>query len=292
LTVSFALSDLSITVAQAATVALPGAPRLSRLVCLRSPLWALAPALGIVAFVALVRADPAAAPLLSYAALFTVPPLAAFAITRCMRRRVRRGALLVVALFAVAWAMPGALAGEAAGLALTALAAVALAVLLVQLVPNRALLAGMLVMAVSDALLVVTGTLQPANRLLLHAAPGGGLPQLQATVLGVVNCGFGDFFIAALFGAVLAWRSGSQRHAALITLVLALSFDAAFLVAQAIPATVPVALAALVVELQGRLQRNRQHAAGVGAVVSAGGDAQADAGAAALPVDLIPTGRG
>jgi hypothetical protein len=164
----------------------------------------------------------------------------------------------VAPLFALAWAAPNALPGQAAALVLSTLAAVALAVLLTQLVPVGWLMAGMLLMAVLDAALLAGHVLQPADHLLRAAAPADGLPKLQSTVFGSAVCGFGDLFIAALFGAVLAAGRRRQMRAALLTLGLALAFDSLFFVAHDLPATVPVAAAMLLVEVRCRFSRRRR----------------------------------
>jgi hypothetical protein len=257
-TVGFVLSDVSLTVAQAATVALPKSPRLPGLAALRSRWWAAVPPLTIAGFVLLVRARPSAVDGLSYLALIGLPPLAAFALARGVRPARARGALLVAPLLALAWAAPNALPGQAAGLTLSILAAVALAVLLTELVPARWLMGGMVAMAVLDVALLAGHLLQPADHLLRAASPAHGMPTLQTSVLGSAVCGFGDLFIAALFGAMVAARGRGQLGAALLTLGLALPFDALFLVAHDLPATVPVAAAMVVVEARRRLRRWRR----------------------------------
>ena len=258
MTAAFVLSDVSITVAQAATVALPRSPRLPRLAALRSRWWAAVPPLTIGGFVALVHARPSAAEALSYVSLISLPPLAAFALARGIRYGSARSALLVAPLFALAWTEPHGLAGQTAALVLSVLAAVALAVLLTQLVPVGWLMGGMVVMAMLDAALLAGHLLQPADHLLRAAAPGGGLPKLQSTVFGSAVCGFGDLFIAALFGAVLAAGRRDQTGAALVTLALAMAFNALFFLAHDLPATVPVAAAMLLVEGRRGLRRWRQ----------------------------------
>jgi len=56
----------------------------------------------------------------------------------------------------------------------------------------------------------------------------------------------------ALLGAVYASRSGVQRRAALLTLMIAALFDLLFFVVSELPATVPVALALVVIEVWNR----------------------------------------
>jgi len=257
-TLAFALSDVSLTVAQAATVALPRHPRIRALSALRSRWWAAAPPLAIGGFALLVRTQPESASALAYAALIGLPPLAAFALACAVPPGRARNAILVAPLFALAWLMPHGLPGQAASLALSTLAAIALAVLLTQLVPSGWLMLGMAVMAALDATLVSTPVLQPADHVLRHATPARGLPALQSTTFGAAICGFGDIFAAALFGAVLAAKRRGQIMPALLTLGLALAFDTLFLVVHNLPATVPVAAAMVIVELRGRVRSSRR----------------------------------
>ncbi len=67
----------------------------------------------------------------------------------------------------------------------------------------------------------------------------------------------------------MAARVRVQRAAALLTLVIAALFDLLFLVVDNLPATVPVALALLIVEVvlaRGRLRGTRPAACGGGGV--------------------------
>jgi hypothetical protein len=100
-------------------------------------------------------------------------------------------------------------------------------------------------MAALDAWLVFTNRLQPANAVLVSAAPGPGLPQLQSASFGGSGLGYGDFFVAALAGGVLAAKRGPQLAAAVATLAASLLWDQLFLVYDVLPATVPPALVLL-----------------------------------------------
>jgi hypothetical protein len=103
-------------------------------------------------------------------------------------------------------------------------------------------------MAAADTWLVVSDLLQAPNATLVTAHPAGGLPQLQSELFGSVSMGYGDLFVAALLGAVLARNAARQRGAALLTLVIAGLFDLLFFAVSELPATVPVALALVVME--------------------------------------------
>ncbi len=123
-----------------------------------------------------------------------------------------------------------------------------LGVLLAAVTPPGWLKLGILAMAAADVWLVASDLLQAPNATLVAAPPGSGLPQLQIELFGSVSMGYGDLFVAGLLGAVLARERRRQGPMALLTLVLAGLFDLLFFVLNELPATVPVALALIVVE--------------------------------------------
>jgi hypothetical protein len=244
----FALSIGVLSLVQAALVATPRAalaPLLSRL---RNRSWALVPPLSIAVVVAAIALDEASAQFLTYLALVAVPPLAALALAVVARGGRPALALLVVPLFALAWAARGSLGGETAALALSALACVSLGWLLACVVPGRWLKLGIYAMAAIDAWLVGSNLLQEPNAILNAASPGG-LPRLQLAAFGSAVMGFGDLFIAATLGAVLAADRRRQLTGAALVAILALAFDLLFFDVDQLPATVPIALALAVLEL-------------------------------------------
>jgi hypothetical protein len=249
---SFAISICVLTAVQAAVVLLPARRELAPLARLRSGWWAALPALSVVAFVFGVRAAAGAATGLTYLALIAVPPLAALALAGLMRGARKWHALLAAALFALAWADHGGLAGESAGVILDALSCVTLAVLLVAVSPRALVKAGILAMAAVDVWLVASDLLGPPNNAVNAVVPPAHLPQLQSAVFGSAVVGYGDLFIAALLGALLASQSRSALRGAALTLALGLALDLLFLVVSELPATVPVAVALIVLELRGR----------------------------------------
>jgi hypothetical protein len=251
-TLPFWASDVCLVAGQAAAVALPGRRRIPLLDGLRSRWWGLVPLAAIVAVVFGIRAASDSADGLTYLALFAVPPLAALALGWGMRGARPRLALLALPLFALAWANRHGLSGEAAGVILLALSCVALGVLLAQVAPLGWLKLGIVAMSVADTILVIAQLLQPANDVLNAAAPGLGLPQLQRALFGSALMGYGDFFVAGVFGAIVAAERGRQGAAARLTLLLALGFDLLFFAVDLLPATVPVALALVLRELRSR----------------------------------------
>ena len=64
--------------------------------------------------------------------------------------------------------------------------------------------------------------------------------------------GFGDLFIAAILGCLLAASRSVQLRAAALVAILALVFDLLFFAVDTLPATVPVALALALLELLDR----------------------------------------
>lgn len=258
---AFVPSDAVMLAVQAGVVAAPraDAPGLERVRRLAGRGWALLPLGSIVVVIFAIRGVSQTATGLTYLALVAVPILAALALGWGMRLPAHparpAAALAVIPLFAVAWAWRTSLAGEGAATVLSALSCVTLGILLSALTPPSWLKVGIVLMALGDSYLVITDLLQNPNNVLTAAHPAAGLPQLQAEVFGGVQMGYGDLFIAAVLGAVLARERRRQLGAAGLTLVFAAAFDLLFFAVNELPATVPVALALIAVELW------RRHAA-------------------------------
>ena len=234
---------------QAALVALPAPrPLPAPLARLRSPWWALIPALSIAAVVAVIELDSGSATALSYIALVAVPPLAAVALGALVRGSRPLWALAVLPLFVLAWVSKGSLVGEAAATALSGLGCIALGWLLVSAVPAYWLRLGVYAMAAIDTWFVASDLLQGPNAVLTSAAPAGDLPRLQVVHFGSAVMGFGDLFVAGLVGCLLADSRSRQLEGALLVAVLALVFDLLFFAVDELPATVPVAVALALVQ--------------------------------------------
>ena len=108
---------------------------------------------------------------------------------------------------------------------------------------------------------MIAQLLQPANDVLNAAAPGLGLPQLQRELFGSAVMGYGDLFVAGVFGAIVGGGTrppgrGGKAHA-----LLAILFDLLFFAVDLLPATVPVALAVVLTEL-GRRRAARPRRSG------------------------------
>jgi hypothetical protein len=256
MTLGFIPSDAAMLALQAGVVAAPRAVlRIDWLRRFRGWGWALLPLVSIVGVIFGIRYVSDTATWLTYLALIAVPPLAAVALGWAMRGSTPLAALGAVPLFAIAWAAKDSLAGEAAGSILSALSCVTLGVLLAAVTPPGWLKVGILLMAGADVWLVASDLLQNPNSTLTAAQPAVGLPQLQSEIFGSVTMGYGDLFVAGLLGAVLATRRPLQLSGALLTLGFAAIFDLLFFVVSELPATVPVALALITLEVWERRSR-------------------------------------
>jgi hypothetical protein len=246
----FWLSIGVLSLVQAALVAVPSPPLLTVLERLQSRWWALVLPLSIVVVISAIALDSASARFLTYLALVAVPPLAAVALS-CLIRGARPPlGLLAIPLFALAWAAEGTLSGNTAALMLSALACVSLGWLIACVVPGRWLKLGIYVMAAVDAYLVGADLLQDPNAVLNAAAPAADLPRLQLAHFGSAVMGFGDLFVAATLGAVLAHDRRLQLRGALLAAVICVGFDLLlFFAVDELPATVPIALTLAVLEL-------------------------------------------
>ncbi|HEV7615659.1 MAG TPA: hypothetical protein VGO36_05465 [Solirubrobacterales bacterium] len=246
----FWLSIAVLSLIQAALVAAPKPASNPLLAGLRNRSWALVLPLSIVVVVGAIALDSTVASFLTYLALIAVPPLAALALAALLRGSRPPLALLTLPLFALAWAARGSLGAQTAALALSALACVSLGWLLVAVVPARWLKLGIYAMAAIDAYLVGSSLLQEPNAVLNAASPGS-LPRLQLVSYGSAVMGFGDIFIAATLGALLAADRRLQLTGAALATVLCLGFDLLFFAVDQLPATVPIALTLAALELRG-----------------------------------------
>jgi hypothetical protein len=244
--VYFSADNLALVVAQGACVALPGAGLPAWAQQLRARWWALVLPLSIAVVVAAIAAAPAVANVLSWVALVLVPPGCALALGWAGRGARPQLALLAAALLVLAWVDRGSRLGEAATTLLIAGSAVTLGRLLAGLTPLTLLKAGVVAMAVVDAYLVFTNRLQAPNATLVAASPGRGLPQLQSAYFGAAGLGYGDFFAAAVVGAILAAERRNQLIAAVATIALSLAWDQLFLIYDVLPATIPPAVTLLI----------------------------------------------
>jgi hypothetical protein len=149
--------------------------------------------------------------------------------------------LVVPALYAIDWVEPYALVGEAAGVALIALACLTATALISAVAAEAWLRIGLVGLVVLDVLLVwAVPHVGPATRALQAATPPGllgrALPPLQQAQLGQTQMGWLDLAAPALLGIIVLRRN----RAALATGLAAIFWSLLLLVTSPIAATPPV----------------------------------------------------
>jgi hypothetical protein len=238
----FSLDNFVLIVAQASCMALvaAGLPAWSQR--FRTRAWALVLPLSIAVVVAAIELLPSTADLLTWVALLLVPPGCALALGWAAHGARAPLAGLAAPFLAIAWVTPDSTAGEIATIVLIVGSAVTLGRLLAGAAPLPLLKAGVVAMATVDAVLVFSDRLQGPNAVLVAAAPGLGLPQLQSASFGAAGLGYGDFFAAAVVGGILAAERRAQLAAAAAMVVVSLCWDQLFLVYDVLPATIPPAV--------------------------------------------------
>jgi hypothetical protein len=256
----FIPSDAAMLCVQAGVVVAPRRPpEVPWIKRLSGPGWAIIPIASIVGVIFAIRYLSSTATALTWLALIAVPLLAAAALGWAMRGSRPWAALLAIPMFGLAWADKTTLLGQGCATLLSALSCVTLGVLLAAVTPPRWLKLGIIAMSVADVWLTVSDLLQSPNSTLVAAVPlpGSGLhlPQLQSELFGSISMGYGDLFVAAVFGAILAREGRRQWPMALLTLALAGAFDLLFFFVGELPATVPVALALIIGEVWQRRTR-------------------------------------
>jgi hypothetical protein len=245
----FSGDNLVLVAAQSACVALPAAGVPYWAERFRGRAWALVAPLSIAVVVGAIALVPFTADVLAWVALILVPIGCALALGWAMHGAWPPLAALAAPLLAVAWASGDSRAGQVATILLIAGSAVAVGRLLAAAAPLSLLKAGIYAMAAVDAYLVFTNRLQPANAVLVTAAPAAGLPQLQSASFAGAGLGYGDFFVAGLVGGILAAQRGPQVWATVAVLAASLAWDQLFLVYDVLPATIPPAVVLLGAEV-------------------------------------------
>lgn len=250
-------ASYALDVLQALCVLLPGAGLPAWLARTRLAAvgrwWALVLPGSIVVCVGVIAALPGTADAFTYVALVAVPPLAVAACAWGARGARPAFGLLALALLAVALARPrGTEERDVAAALLTALSCVTLGRLLVAVAPARLVKAALVVMAAIDAYLVFSTQIDTSANLLNAAAPAWELPRLQTAFFRGASIGYGDLFVAAVFGALLAAEHRRQTLGAGLCLLAFVAFDVLFNWFDTLPATVPVALVLLGWELVAR----------------------------------------
>jgi hypothetical protein len=246
-------SCTALAVAQGLTVVLPRRPQR---VGLRLPdSWAVAlPPAGFAVTVVALALHPSLGLAVVALAGVVVPLLGALALAAFARGGRPTRALMAVPLIGLA--LNGGVLGELAVLLLVMLSCVALGSLLAATARVRLLAIAALLVAALDLALMHLGGIRLATSALLHAKTGP-LPDFAQPVLGHMTIGYGDFFVAALAGAVAARRPSRQTAVALATTAVAFAQYALSTDGDLLPSTVPVAVALLAAAVAARVTARR-----------------------------------
>jgi hypothetical protein len=258
----FEFDNMVLTAAQALCVVLPAAGVPLFLHRFRGGAWALVLPLSIAIVIAAIDLLPQSADVLTWVALLLIPPGCALALGWAMHGARWWLAPLAIPLLALAWADQESRVGQLATIALIVGSCVTLGRLLAGAAPLMLLKIGLVAMAITDAILVFGNELQAPNAVLVAAAPGAGLPQLQSASFGFASLGYGDFFAAGVLGGILAIQRRNQPAAAVALLVVSLAWDQLFLVVDTIPATVPPAIVLVGYEIVAHVSGRRRVAVG------------------------------
>ena len=253
------LAYCTLAVVQAGLVVLPRPARSEGWRRLRSPGWAFVLPGALMVGTFGVLAAPGFATGLAVLAAVGTPVLIGLAVLGVVRgsRRAWLAALPVVGAAAVtlhSW--PAALATSV----LTALGCLTLGAALVRLTPLPWLAAGIAAMCIVDVALLGTGVGQPAAAQLDTALSHSSLPEFHRASLGGVNKDYPDLVLAAVLGSTLAGHA-RQLTAAVLVAVLVSANGVFFMVADMLPGTVPLGVAAAAIAvLERRGSRARRPA--------------------------------
>jgi hypothetical protein len=248
----FEMDTFVLDAAQALCVALPAAGIPAFLLRLTGRGWALVAPLSVVISVLAIAAATASADVLTWIALLLVPPGCALALGWAAHGARPWLALAVLPLLAAALAAPDDPLGRVARLLLIVGSCVTVGRLLAGGTPLLLLKAGVVAMAVIDAVFIFGDLWGEQNAAFNAAAPAAGLPRLQVADIGDVSTDYGDYFVAGLVGAILAVERRPQALAATATLVAAEAWNQLFLVVDSLPGTIPPTAVLLAFEVWDR----------------------------------------
>jgi hypothetical protein len=257
----FLAADAVIISGQAGLVGLTGAGVPDWLRRFGGGWWALILPLSIAVVIGAIELIPQTADALTWISLILIPPGAALALGWAMRGARPPLGALAAPLLILAWADVAGLAGDTAAAVLTALSCITLGRILAGIVPPIWLKLGIVAMAIIDSILVFGNTLEAPNAVLNAAVPAPGAPQLQYLDIHYANLGYGDVFVAGVLGGVLAVERRAQWPVALLVLVCSALWDLLFFAYDTLPATVPVAIALVLVEGFARWPSRRRRGA-------------------------------
>jgi hypothetical protein len=258
--VYFELDTAVLDAAQALCVALPAAGLPAALSFLTGRGWALVAPLSVVVTVVAITIAAASADVLTWIALLLVPPGCALALGWAAHGARPWLAVLTLPLLAAALAAPDDPLGRVARLALIVGSCVTVGRLLAGAAPLVLVKAGVVAMALVDAVFIFGDFFGEENAQFNAAAPAAGLPRLQVADIGDVSTDYGDYFVSGLVGGILAAERQPQALAALATFVAMQAFNQLFLVVDSLPGTVPPAVVMLAATALGRRRPARDGA--------------------------------
>jgi hypothetical protein len=257
MTLSSLIAVVALALLEGALVALPKAHALERLGRLRSPAWAaVLPGMIIVGTFGLL-ALPSIAPGLVLLASVTTPLLAGLAVVLVARGQ-RAAVLPVAVVVALAAVLTSGWLGQLSASTLTALGCLPLGAAIVRLTPSRWVPVGVLAMCVVDATLLALGIGQPAMALIAEATAQIRGPVLNGAGIGSISIDYPDLLLAAILGGIVAGQA-NQRRAAVLVATLAAGYGMLLALVNPLPATVPIALAFILLR-RGRLPHRWQPA--------------------------------
>jgi hypothetical protein len=234
--------------AQAACIALPAAGIPALALRLGGRGWAAVAPLSVVVSVAAITVASTSADVLTWIALLLVPPGCALALGWAAHGARPWLAVLTIPLLAAALAAPDDPLGRVARLLMIVGSCVTLGRLLAGAAPLLLLKAGVVAMAVIDAVFIFGDFFGEQNARFDAAAPAEGLPRLQVADIGDTSTDYGDYFVSGLVGGILAAERRPQAAAAVAMFVVAQAFNQLFLVVDSLPGTVPPAVVMLGVD--------------------------------------------
>jgi hypothetical protein len=241
-----ALAGTPAAVLEGALVMLPRSQSFPWLARLRSPIWTLLLPGSIIVGTFGLLLVPSMALAVVFLAAVTSPLLALAGATWVARARL---VVIPAAALAAVLAIWASGAGGRLGTAvITALACLTVGTTIQRLVPGRWLVVGVVAMSAVDVALLVAGFGYHQTAVLAAASNSFPGPRFTGARVGAVTIGYPDLFLAALLGAALA-GSRDQRRAALLVTGLAIGMDSLLRRGLLLPATVPIALAMIVISL-------------------------------------------
>ena len=238
---------IALATLEGALVALPRADALEPLRSLRSPAWAVLLPGSLLAGTFLVLAMPSMALGLVLMAGVVTPLLATVAVLEVVRGPRAALVMIAFALAAIA-ALTSGWESQISASALTALGCLALGTALARLIPRRWFVLGVLGMCLADVALLASGVGHSAAALMANATRDVHGPVFSRAGVGRFTTDYPDLVLAAVLGGFLAGRHRQLLAAVLVTAIGAAYGLLLLPIEHLLPATVPLALALILLE--------------------------------------------